>query len=211
MQLVDFIILFSLKDPITIQNCDGLYCHGGCQITAMIAHAWGHPSFLVSMAPGFYHDMQIAIMFRQQARHHHTTVVSFTKEVNPRLAKRPLVSNGRLANRGLTSLVKETTGDCLLLRVSENGGNSHVSHELMVHCSLSSVHRTYGNPSLYLDHPITQAMTPVSHASHPTGSSTANRLRLCSSLGAVNNHEPQYTSRFVEGGRAAMLDLSLST
>ena len=37
-------------------------------------------------------------------------VASFTKEVNPRLAKRPLVFNGRLANRGLTSLVKEATG-----------------------------------------------------------------------------------------------------
>ena len=33
-------------------------------------------------------------------------VASFTKEVNSRLAKRPLVFNGRLANRGLTSLVK---------------------------------------------------------------------------------------------------------
>ena len=32
---------------------------------------------------------------------------SFTKEVNPRLAKRPLVFNGRLANRGLSSLVPE--------------------------------------------------------------------------------------------------------
>ena len=38
-----------------------------------------------------------------------TTVASFTKEVNPRLAKRPLKTNGRLANRGLTSLVKEAT------------------------------------------------------------------------------------------------------
>ena len=37
-------------------------------------------------------------------------VVSFAKEVNPRLAKRPLVFNGRLANRWLTSLVKEATG-----------------------------------------------------------------------------------------------------
>ena len=36
-------------------------------------------------------------------------VASFTQEVNPRLAKRPLVFNGRLANRGLTSLVKEAT------------------------------------------------------------------------------------------------------
>ena len=38
-------------------------------------------------------------------------VASFTKEVNPQLAKRPLkTTNGRLANRGLTSLVKEATG-----------------------------------------------------------------------------------------------------
>ena len=37
-------------------------------------------------------------------------VTSFTKEVNPRLAKRPLVFNGRLANRGLTSLIKGATG-----------------------------------------------------------------------------------------------------
>ena len=37
-------------------------------------------------------------------------VASFTKEVNPQLAKRLLVFNGRLAIRGLTSLVKEATG-----------------------------------------------------------------------------------------------------
>ena len=36
-------------------------------------------------------------------------VASFTKKVNPRLAKHPLKTNGRLANRGLTSLVKEST------------------------------------------------------------------------------------------------------
>ena len=34
----------------------------------------------------------------------------FTKEVSPQLAKRPLKTNGRLANRGLTSFVKEATG-----------------------------------------------------------------------------------------------------
>ena len=34
----------------------------------------------------------------------------FYKEVNPRLAKRPLVFNGRLATRGLISLVKQATG-----------------------------------------------------------------------------------------------------
>ena len=35
------------------------------------------------------------------------TVASFTKEVNRRLAKRPLKTKGRLPNRRLTSLVKE--------------------------------------------------------------------------------------------------------
>ena len=37
-------------------------------------------------------------------------VASFTKEVNPRLAKRPLKTNERFANLKLTSLVKEATG-----------------------------------------------------------------------------------------------------
>ena len=42
-------------------------------------------------------------------------VASLTKEVNPRLVKRPLktdgrLADGRLANRGLTYLVKEATG-----------------------------------------------------------------------------------------------------
>ena len=36
-------------------------------------------------------------------------MASFTKEVNPRLAKCPLKTNGRLAKRGLASLVKEAT------------------------------------------------------------------------------------------------------
>ena len=39
--------------------------------------------------------------------HWRPAVAFFTKEVNPRLAKRPLKTNGRLANRGLTSLVIE--------------------------------------------------------------------------------------------------------
>ena len=39
-----------------------------------------------------------------------STVASFiTKDVNSRLAKRPLIFNGRLANRELTSSVKEAT------------------------------------------------------------------------------------------------------
>ena len=36
-------------------------------------------------------------------------MASFTKEVNPWLAKRPLIFNGRLANGVLTSVVKEAT------------------------------------------------------------------------------------------------------
>ena len=38
-------------------------------------------------------------------------VAAFTKEVNPWLAKRPLKTNGHLANRRLTSLVKKAIGD----------------------------------------------------------------------------------------------------
>ena len=38
----------------------------------------------------------------------HTICGLFTKDVNARLTKRPLKTNGRLANRGLTSLVKAT-------------------------------------------------------------------------------------------------------
>ena len=41
----------------------------------------------------------------------HRTAAFFTKEVNPRLPKRPLKTNGRLGNRGLTSLVKEATSN----------------------------------------------------------------------------------------------------
>ena len=39
-------------------------------------------------------------------------VAAFTREVNSRLAKRPLDFNGRLANRRLTSLVNEATDVC---------------------------------------------------------------------------------------------------
>ena len=44
------------------------------------------------------------------------TVASFTKEVNPGLAKRPLGFNGRLANRGLTSLERGHRGQYLSTR-----------------------------------------------------------------------------------------------
>ena len=64
------------------------------------------------------------------------TVASFTEEVNTRFAKRPLKINGRLANHGLTYLIKEATGgwchkdtkcvlgnvDIFMLVVAVNGG-----------------------------------------------------------------------------------------
>ena len=43
-----------------------------------------------------------------------------TKEADPRLAKRPLVRNGRLANRGSTPLAKETAGANQLIKVTNN-------------------------------------------------------------------------------------------
>ena len=50
---------------------------------------------------------------------------SFTKEINSRLAKRPLVFNGRLANRGLISLVKEATDFSFPKRWSNRMPNPH--------------------------------------------------------------------------------------
>ena len=44
------------------------------------------------------------------------TVDSFTKEVNSRLAKRPLKTNGPLANRELAFLLKEATVFALAFR-----------------------------------------------------------------------------------------------
>ena len=42
-------------------------------------------------------------------------------EVNPRLLKRSFKTNGRLDNRGLTSLVKETTRDTNSQGINSNG------------------------------------------------------------------------------------------
>ena len=39
-----------------------------------------------------------------------TPMATFTKDVNPRVTKRPLKINGRLTNLELLSLVKEATG-----------------------------------------------------------------------------------------------------
>ena len=66
-----------------------------------------------------------------------TPVASFTKEVNQRLAKRPLVFNGRLANRGWTSWAKEATGDVFLKYMSQSS------------CSLQWRHNEYDGVSNY--------------------------------------------------------------
>ena len=49
----------------------------------------------------------------------------FTKEVNPRLAKRPLVFNERLANRELSSSVKEAIGrNTFYIKISQTLGTA---------------------------------------------------------------------------------------
>ena len=57
--------------------------------------------------------------FGSTARAAYTPVASFTKEVNLRLAKCPLIFNERLANCGLSSLVKDATDDLSCGQVSE--------------------------------------------------------------------------------------------
>ena len=49
-----------------------------------------------------------------QSRNILAPVVSFTKELNSRLAKHPLVFNGRLADCGLTSSLKEAAEELIL-------------------------------------------------------------------------------------------------
>ena len=44
-----------------------------------------------------------------------TPVASFTKEVNPWLAKRPLKTNGRLANLELTMVLRHRQAGTLLI------------------------------------------------------------------------------------------------
>ena len=48
-----------------------------------------------------------SIVYVWHYSHLNESVASFTKEVNLRSAKRPLKTNGRLANLGLKSLVGE--------------------------------------------------------------------------------------------------------
>ena len=53
--------------------------------------------------------MNVCLHLKSFCNTNWTPVVSFTKEVNPQLAQHPLKINGRLADHGLTFLVKEAT------------------------------------------------------------------------------------------------------
>ena len=93
------------------------------------------------------------------------SVVPFTEEVNSSLAKRPLVFNGRLVNRRLTSLVKEATGACIhfpwhqqpswwyrlvgTLQWRHNGRNSvsnHQPHDCLLNCLFTRRSRKTSKP-----------------------------------------------------------------
>ena len=63
---------------------------------------------------------------------------SFTNEVNPWLAKRPLFFNGRLADRRITSLVKETTGVMPCLSSTFDMANNS-QHFCSCHSQLSHI------------------------------------------------------------------------
>ena len=61
---------------------------------------------------------------------------------------------------------------------SENGRNSNQSHE-------TTIHYNWGNPSLYLEQPVTKKAMPANWRLcpiHPPDSSTATRLGLHNSL-----------------------------
>ena len=73
-------------------------------------------------------------------------MASFIKEVNPQLAKRPLKTNGHLANLELTSLLKEATG----VHLSPGRPNTHI---LQIYMYLQSLkyfnHPTQKHPHFF--------------------------------------------------------------
>ena len=76
-----------------------------------IIYNWKHCAIKYWICLGFAHFPVSKSRFKKKCNlfQFRYTVASFIKEVNWRLAKRPLKTNGRLANRQLTSLVKEAT------------------------------------------------------------------------------------------------------
>ena len=67
-------------------------------------------------------------------------MASFTKEVNSKLGKCPLVFNERLANSGLLSLVKEATGPGHFREKKQK----FCLHHVIFKCMWFTTHLTYG-------------------------------------------------------------------
>ena len=97
-----------------------------------------------SKAPGLkFVILLVCLQFSgRQGLTHSQLETPFTKEVNPGLAKRPLKTNVRLANHGLTYEVKEATGgilQCMLV--------SRVSADvLVIKHQATSIHYTDWRP-----------------------------------------------------------------
>ena len=87
-----------------------IFCHQlhiyMCVCLLLISMLWHRQAIFESKGDKLSSSAECRIL-TQGLRHQ--TVASFTKQINQRLAKRPLVFNGRLANRWFTSLVKEAT------------------------------------------------------------------------------------------------------
>ena len=63
------------------------------------------------------------------------TVASFTKEINPRLAKRQLIYKGRLTNRGPQSCTGSRSVDCIRLVASFTYIWDKISRKMRMQCA----------------------------------------------------------------------------
>ena len=92
---------------------------------------WAHEDTVILYKPlingSTYFSWKLLLKRRQER-----PVASFTKEVNQRLAKRPWKTNGHLANRWLTSLVKEAMFAQRVIAVKRWIHQKHISNGLTV-------------------------------------------------------------------------------
>ena len=87
-----------------------------------------------------------------------STVAPFTKEVNRRLAKRPVVFNGRLANRGFTSLVIEATVELRFFPTNSSKICRRVSLSTLVPgCCLNGPSHTMKNTDLLTEQTLSKS------------------------------------------------------